>query len=147
MTPPGVKILGLVNPHFILQIFSFLCSRIKGFHLIFPLRVTRDQRIFRFWHCSVGSLTLRYDAHPGVFWEIFEHLTLRCDAHRGAWLPCSEKHTAELNSHAVRSTPRSLTLHVMHPAEFLKNLNISAKSKKNWKMFVRGPDGFESWKN
>ena len=53
--------------------------------------------------------------------EKFEQLY---DANRGVWLTCScVMHTTEIDS-AVRCSPRS----------FLKNSNISAKSKKNSKI-------------
>ena len=70
-------------------------------------------------------------------------------------------YSVELDS-AEGCTPRSLTLwydaHLgaqlrsgMHTAELFKNSNISAKSKnrirKYFSPFIRGLDGFESWKS
>ena len=102
----GVKILGLTNQIFFLQIFSFIID------LFTPERISPDcpfksnQRFSKIsilmhtaeldptvW-CTPGSLTPRYDAPIGAFWEILGHLTPLCDAHRGAWLR-GGMHTAE----------------------------------------------------
>ena len=60
-------------------------------------------------------------------------LTLRYDAHHGVWL-CRMMHTAESDS-AMGCTPRS----------FFK-IRISRRNRKYFSLFIRGLDGFESWK-
>ena len=97
--------------------------------------------------CTPQSLTPRMDAHHlvwlhGVFKNInFVFLTLLCNAHWGVLLH-GMMPPVESNS-TVWYTPRSLTLRydancrdwlpgMMHTAEFLKDLNISAKSKKEF---------------
>ena len=102
----GVKILGLTNQIFFLQIFSFIID------LFTPKRISPDcpfksnQRFSKIsilmhtaeldptvW-CTPGSLTPRYDAPSGAFLRTLGHLTPLCDAHRGAWLR-GGMHTAE----------------------------------------------------
>ena len=67
-----------------------------------------------------------------------DHLIPWCDAHCGAWL-CGVMHTAESDS-AVGCTPRSfLKIQI-----FWRNQN---RIRKYLSLFIRGPDGFKSWKN
>ena len=110
----GVKILGLVNPLFILQIFSFMIDVFTPqiyfswlFLLKLPFTINSDS--------GVCSLTLRCDAHRSVFkdilfswlsgvmhnpesdsvvWYTPRSLTPRYDAHRGDWL-CSIMYIVE----------------------------------------------------
>ena len=86
---------------------------------------------------SVVWCTPRSRLSSGSFLKNFDHLTLWCDAHRGAWLH-GGMHNAQLDS-AVWCTPRS----------FLK-IWISRQNrnriKKYFSLFIKGLDGFESWK-
>ena len=111
-----------------------MCSLLKWFLLIVPLKASRDSQRLRFWlrgvhfdsevWCTPRSLTLRYDAHRGAWLHGGMHttegctprsLTPRYDAHSRAWLR-GVMHTAEfyeklgsLDS-TVWCTLRSLTL-------------------------------------
>ena len=143
-----------------------MCSPLKGFLLIVPLKASRDSQRFRFWlrgvHfdsavcCRPRSLTLRCVADRGVFQQSLI-----------TWLR-GVLQTAELDS-AVCCTPRSLTPRCVAnrgvfqqslitwlrravcntPRSFLK-IRISWQNRnrirKYFSLFIRGPDWFESWK-
>ena len=66
------------------------------------------------------------------------HLTPWCDVHRGAWLS-DMMHTEVLDS-AVWCTPRSF----LRIRIYQRNRN---RIRKYFSMFIRGLDGFKSWKN
>ena len=75
----SVKMLCLVNKHFILQYFLTWCSPpppLKWFLLMVPLKATRGKQNFLFGlggvmrHCTPGRLSPWSDAYPGDF-EIF----------------------------------------------------------------------------
>ena len=126
-----VKNFRLGKSKTILQIFSFMTDvfTLKEFLLIVPLKATRNSQRFWFWLIGV-----QFDS---AVWCTPQSLTQQWDAHRGAWLS-SRKHTAELDS-VVWCTPRS----------FLK-IWISRRNqnwiRKYFSLFIRGLDGFESWK-
>ena len=104
-----------------------MCSPLKGFRLIVPLKATRDSQRFRLWlhsvqfdsevWCTLPKLTQWWEAHRGAWlrggihtaevFEKFDHLTPRCDAHHGAWFR-GGMHTAQLDS-AVGCKLRSQT--------------------------------------
>ena len=73
-----------------------------------------------YWLC--GGCT------PWSFWRIVHHLTPRCDAHRGAWLRGGMQVGCTLQSF--------LKIQISW-----RNGNLIRK-----KLFIRGPDGFQSWK-
>ena len=90
--------------------------------------------------------------HTAEFLYTF-FMTLLCDAHRRTWLR-GGMHTAELDS-MEWCTPGSLTqqydAHAQWctPQSFLK-IRISRQNRNRIRkfltLFIRGPDGFESWK-
>ena len=94
--------------------------------------------------CKLWSLTPRCDSHCGV-WEMrnFDHLTPQCASLCGIWLQHwvwlrGVMHTADSDS-AVGCTPWSVL-----------KIQISQQDR-NWirkyfSLFIRGPEGFESWK-
>ena len=118
----------------------------KVFSWLSLSKATRDSPRFRFWlrcaiwlrsvmhtaeldsavWCTSQRLNPRYDAHCKFFWEIWV-----------TWL-CGVMHTAELDSSEGSS-----------PWSFLK-IRISCRNRyrirRYFTLFIRGPDGFESWK-
>ena len=81
-----------------------MCSPIKGFLLIVPLKASRDQWNFRFWLLGVQF--------NSTLWCTPQSLTLGCDAHHVAW-HCGQMHTAELDS-TVGCTPQSFLRNLVH---------------------------------
>ena len=93
--PCGVKNLVLVSSYFYTSNFlpKWMCSLIKGFYMIIPLRETKDQQRVRFWLFGVPSDSFRlqtlqtshYDAIRGsdsTAWRTPTSLTLLWDAQR-----------------------------------------------------------------
>ena len=139
------------NPLFTLTVKSFfpwsMCSPMKGFHLIVPLRYNQRPAKFSILTLQCAGWLLGCEAHRGVWLSGEMHtaesdsaarctprsLTQRQDAHRGVWLS-GETHTTESDSaarctvhtaesdSAVRCTPRSLS--------FLKNRR--PRWNRNW---------------
>ena len=73
---------------------------------------------------------------PWSFWRTVHHLTPRCDAHCGAWLR-GGMHTAESNSTVGCTLGSFLKIRISR-----QNRN---RIRKYLSLFIRGPDGFESW--
>ena len=110
----GVKILGLTNQIFFLQIFSFIIDLFTPERISPDCPFKRNQRFSKIsilmhtaeldptvW-CTPGSLTPRYDAPIGAFlrnfgsldtsvWCTPRSLTPWRDAHRGVRLPVWQK--------------------------------------------------------
>ena len=87
---------------------------------------------------TLKFFTLGWDALCTLhsFFRYFVFMTLRCDVHQGVWLR-GKMHTAESNS-AVWCTPWSfLTIRISW-----RNQN---RIRKYFTLFIRGPDGIESW--
>ena len=83
------KILGLVNQHFVIQIFSFMID------LFTPKRFSRD--------CPFKGTqrqAKKFILTPWCDGFTPRSLTLRCNTHRGDWL-CGAIHTAEIDSNSV----------------------------------------------
>ena len=95
-----------------------MCSPLKGLLPTIPLRPAKDSQTFWFWLCGV-----QFDS---PVWCTPWSSTLWWDAHSGAWL-------------------RGM----MHTASFIK-IRISLRNRNRiWKylsLFIKGLDGFESWK-
>ena len=61
---------------------------------------------------------------------------MTCDVHHRVWLS-DTIHTTESDS-AIQYTPRSLGVWISH---------WNRNQRKYFMLFIRGPDGFKSWKN